>query len=98
MSRLDSMERNRDRITRAAETIIRSDGVAKLTMRRLAREAGVALKTPYNLFESKAGVLIALLSTAIESLIEDLGPDDKGGAIADLAESLEEIREFFSTG
>lgn len=96
MNRQEAKELNRNRITRAAERIIRSEGVEKLTMRRLAQDAEVALKTPYNLFESKTGLLISLLNTAMESLMDDLSPDEQGMALADLFDSLDEIRNFFS--
>lgn len=96
MNRQDAKELNRSRIIRAAGLIIRSEGVEKLTMRRLAQDADVALKTPYNLFESKTGLLISLLNKAMESLIEDLEPDEQDTAVAGLFGSLEEIQSFFS--
>ncbi|MEO1658398.1 MAG: TetR/AcrR family transcriptional regulator [Pseudomonadota bacterium] len=83
------------RIVRAADEIIRADGVKKLTMRRLAEEAGVALKTPYNVFGSKTGVLIALLNGAIAPLMEDI--DRKGGhlVVDDLFAMLESTKQIF---
>ena len=50
-------EEKRARIREAAARIIRSEGIGKLTMRRLAEEAGVSLRTPYNLIGSKTDVL-----------------------------------------
>ncbi|MEM6493596.1 MAG: TetR/AcrR family transcriptional regulator [Pseudomonadota bacterium] len=55
---------NRAKIRAAAESIIRNEGIDKLTMRRLATEAGVSSRTPYNLFGSKTEVLIALMDGA----------------------------------
>ncbi|MEP2988278.1 MAG: TetR/AcrR family transcriptional regulator [Parasphingorhabdus sp.] len=96
MKRQEAKELNRDRIIRAAGLIIQSEGVEKLTMRRLAQDADVALKTPYNLFESKTGLLISLLNKAMESLIDDLSPEEQETALAGLFDSLDEIQSFFS--
>lgn len=96
MKRQEAKNLNRDRIIRAAGLIIRSEGVEKLTMRRLALDADVALKTPYNLFESKTGLLISLLNKAMESLIDDLSPDEQDTALAGFFDSLDEIQNFFS--
>lgn len=59
--REEAKEQNRARIRAAAEAIIRAEGMDRLTMRYLAEQADVSLRTPYNLFGSKTDVLIALL-------------------------------------
>src|ERR1041385_1026819 len=53
----------RERILDAARKLMRRAGGTGFTMRALAKEAGVSLATPYNLFRSKAGVLYALQRT-----------------------------------
>ncbi len=62
---------NRRRILAAAEQIIRAEGMDKLSMRHLARVAGVSLRTPYNLFGSKTEVLIALLQEPVVTLLTE---------------------------
>ncbi len=59
--REESKRQNREKIKMAAERIIRQEGMEKLTMRHLAEEAEVSLRTPYNLFGSKTEILISLM-------------------------------------
>lgn len=61
--------KRRDRILAAGRVLLQSRGAAGLTMRALAREAGVAEVTPYNLFGSKAGVVEALWERAMFDLV-----------------------------
>ncbi|HSG91170.1 MAG TPA: TetR/AcrR family transcriptional regulator [Pseudomonadales bacterium] len=69
---------NRERILVAAEKLIRKDDRIGFSMRALAEEAGVAFATPFNLFESKFGVLCGLLEKRIEAQMEQLGEEDPG--------------------
>lgn len=88
---------NRARICAAAQDIIRGEGIDSLTMRRLAEQAGVSLRTPYNLFGSKTDVLIALLDEA-EFQLAPLGAARAGGAgIAPLLGALARIEAFFAS-
>ncbi len=50
----------RSRIVRAARDLIRETGDTDLSMRAIARRAGVSLTTPYNLFGSKRAVVLAV--------------------------------------
>ena len=50
----------RSRIVRAARDLIRETGDTDLSMRSIAKRAGVSLTTPYNLFGSKHAVLLAV--------------------------------------
>ncbi len=95
MSRQDKKQQNRRRIAEAAEQIIREQGVERMTMRQLADVAGVALKTPYNLFGSKTAVLISLMGEAMDYLIADLGQSADGSVLTGFGSSLDQIREFF---
>ena len=65
--REESKARRRADILEAAERLIREEGDVSFSMRALAKEAGVAFVTPFNLFESKAGVLTALQQTRLEA-------------------------------
>lgn len=88
---------NRARICAAAEAIIRGEGIARLTMRRLAEVAGVSLRTPYNLFGSKTDVLIALLDEAGFQVAPPGAAMDGAGAIAQLLGALDRIEAFFAS-
>ncbi len=50
----------RTRIVRAARDLIRETGDTELSMRMIAKRAGVSLTTPYNLFGSKRAVVLAV--------------------------------------
>lgn len=54
-------EERRQRIIQAARELIRETHSTGLSMRELARRAGVSLATPYNLFGSKGAVVLAVL-------------------------------------
>jgi AcrR family transcriptional regulator len=88
---------NRARICAAAEGIIRREGIAQLSMRRLADEAEVSLRTPYNLFGSKTDVLIALLDDAQLQLSPLGSAAGEGPAIDQLLEALARTEAFFAS-
>ncbi|MBI1402775.1 MAG: TetR family transcriptional regulator [Porphyrobacter sp.] len=87
---------NRARICAAAQEIIRREGIDKLTMRRLAEQAGVSLRTPYNLFGSKTEVLIALLDEAGFHLPALGASQSAGPALAQLLDALAQIERFLA--
>jgi AcrR family transcriptional regulator len=62
------MRERRARILEAAAQLIRATGGTGLSMRTLAQRAEVSLATPYNLFGSKGGVLMALQFSSLEKL------------------------------
>jgi AcrR family transcriptional regulator len=95
--REDAKEFNRARIRAAAEAIIRAEGIDSLTMRRLADEAEVSLRTPYNLFGSKTDVLIALLDDAQLQLSPLGSAAGEGPAIDQLLEALARTEAFFAS-
>ena len=88
---------NRARICAAAESIIRSEGMDNLTMRRLAVVAGVSLRTPYNLFVAKTDVLIALLDEAVFNFTQLGSAHADGAAIARMLRALGQIETFFDS-
>lgn len=56
----------------AAMQILRSDGVAALSLREVARRAGVSHQAPYHHFSSRAHLLAALATTGFEQLAAEL--------------------------
>jgi AcrR family transcriptional regulator len=54
-------EERRQRIIQAARELIRETNTTGLSMRELARRAGVSLATPYNLFGSKGAIVLAVM-------------------------------------
>ena len=70
--REESKEDRRRKILSAAETLLRAGDGADFSMRELAKEAGVSFATPFNLFENKAGILIALMGKQVARNREDL--------------------------
>jgi len=83
------MRERRARILEAAAQLIREGGGAALSMRTLAERAEVSLATPYNLFGSKGGVLMALQFGALEKLeqaMEELRSRDPIDRLLEVAE------------
>ncbi len=89
-------ERNREAVKDAAAKIIRREGMAALTMRHLAEVAEVSLKTPYNLFGSKTGVLIALLEEASIGLAQTLATQKNRLVVEGLLAGVDRMRDFFA--
>jgi AcrR family transcriptional regulator len=59
-------EGRRKRIVEAVRALMRETGDTSLSMRAIAARANVSLATPYNLFGSKRGVVMAVLEDARE--------------------------------
>ena len=64
--REEGKEVRRKRIVEAVRALIRETGDTGLSMRAIATRANVSLATPYNLFGSKRGVVMAVLEDARE--------------------------------
>ncbi len=62
------MASRRKGVVDAAERLIREVGTTDFTMTALAHAAGVSPATPYNLFESKAALLYALLNRSMDGI------------------------------
>lgn len=56
----------RRRIVAAARDLVRETGDTGLSMRALAARAGVAITTPYSLFGSKHGIVLAVLQDVLD--------------------------------
>ncbi len=95
--REEAKEFNRARIRSAAAELIRTEGIDSLTMRRLAEQAGVSLRTPYNLFGSKTDVLIALLGEVGFQLFPSISGPSSRLLIEHLQSALDGIECFFAS-
>ena len=63
--RAERAEVTRRRIVAAARGLFARDGYGATTLRGIATEAGVAVQTVYAVYGSKAGILAALLDSAV---------------------------------
>jgi AcrR family transcriptional regulator len=97
VQREKAKDMNRAKIRAAAESIIRNEGMDKLTMRRLAVEAGVSLRTPYNLFGSKTDVLVALLDGAKFDPFQNSPERDAKPILDALLGTLDQVEQFFGS-
>lgn len=61
-------ERTSRHVLDAARAFIETHGVEQLSMRRLADEAGVSVRTLYNHFGDKEGLLTALVQRSLDSI------------------------------
>lgn len=61
-------ERTSRHVLDAARAFIEAHGVEQLSMRRLADEAGVSVRTLYNHFGDKEGLLTALVQRSLDSI------------------------------
>jgi AcrR family transcriptional regulator len=61
-------ERTSRHVLDAAHAFIEAHGVEQLSMRRLAEEAGVSVRTLYNHFGDKEGLLTALVQRSLDSI------------------------------
>jgi len=77
--REENKELKREKIIIAAREIISFQGLDKLTMRYLAEKAGVSSRTPYNLFESKTDILVAIMFDAVKHM--GLPPTDNANQL-----------------
>lgn len=62
-------EARRRRILDAARTLIGRAGIAGVSMRKLAQEAGLSVTTLYNLFGSRDDIFVALIEDGIDGMI-----------------------------
>lgn len=63
-----AQERTRRRVLDTARAYLDAHGVEQLSMRRLAEEAGVSVRTLYNHFGDRDGLLTALIRGSLDSL------------------------------
>ncbi|KHO24119.1 TetR/AcrR family transcriptional regulator [Mycolicibacterium setense] len=63
-----ALQRTRAHVLDAARDFVEQHGVEQLSMRRLADEAGVSVRTLYNHFGDKEGLLAALIQRSLDSM------------------------------
>ena len=71
--------RSSRRVLEAARALVEAEGLESLSMRRLAAEADVSVRTLYNLFGDKDGLVAALVQqsfAAMDTVVEDTSPED----------------------
>ena len=65
--------RSSRRILDAARSLVEAGGLDELSMRRLAQEADVSVRTIYNLFGDKDGLLRALVRESFDAMDAAVG-------------------------
>lgn len=63
---------NPEQIVSAANTILRSYGIKKLSMREIARVLNCSVASPYAYFKTREEIIIILIQRGEETLIQDL--------------------------
>lgn len=71
-------QKRREQILATAEDLVRENGGSGFSMRELAKRAGVAFVTPFNLFGNKGGIIAALFEQRLAAHRERLGPRHDG--------------------
>lgn len=97
---VDGYERRRQRtrgaIVDAAQVLIRANG-AEFSMRNLAKEAGVSPATPFNQFDTKLGVL----SAVVERSLVDIGrtstrPDPRVSSVDAIIDYVDHVTAHYA--
>jgi AcrR family transcriptional regulator len=85
----------RDAIVDAAWTLVREEGLAALSLRDLAKRAGITTPTVYAYFDSKNAIYDAMFGMAAEEFADQIsGPDASEGPHAVLAEGARRFVDF----
>lgn len=83
-----------DVLLNAADEILRAEGPAALTVRRVATAAGVAPMGVYNRFEGKQGLLEALFIRGFTMLRTEIAEAEGPDALHRLISAADRYREF----
>lgn len=81
-------------LLRAASKILASEGAAALTVRRIAREAGVSTMNVYSRFGSKDGVVDRLYMDGFSGLRDAIAAETRDDPMADLVACAQAYRRF----
>jgi AcrR family transcriptional regulator len=81
-------------LLRAAGAILTAEGAAALTVRRIAREAGVSTMNVYSRFGSKDGVVDRLYVDGFSLLRDAMAADTRADPIEDLRACRQSYRRF----
>lgn len=95
--REENKQKKRIKIVQTAKKIIKKDGMEKLTMRHLADVADMSSRTPYNLFESKTDILVALLYEEIAATDFPTIWEDDELVLAQLLSIIEDFGQLYAT-
>lgn len=76
----------------AAERLVAEDGPGALSIRTLAKAAGVAPMSIYNRFGDKHGVLLALFMRGFRDLIAHIAPDEAAPPVRTPGDALDRMR------
>lgn len=87
--RAEQMEQTRQQILTAARTLFTQEGFHRVSVAAIAEQAGVTRATVYNHFDSKTGLLLALM----EELEQRAGIDRLADAM-NRPEPVEALREY----
>lgn len=85
-----NMEARRERILDAALDLVASEGIEGVSMRKLAKRAGLSVQTLYNLFGSREDILLGL-TQRFAGEVERLVTEDVA-----LEDPLDRLRAMFS--
>jgi AcrR family transcriptional regulator len=85
----------RDAIVTAAWALVEREGLAALSLRDLAKEAGISTPTVYAYFDSKNAIYDAMFGQAAATFRDHMGAlPDSGDARADLSAALRAFAQF----
>jgi AcrR family transcriptional regulator len=83
------------RVLNASEQLIAEAGLAGLSMREVARRAGVSHQAPYHYFEDKAAIIAALVARGFELLADRL--EQASACPGTVAQKLEKVGRAYIT-
>ena len=69
----------------AARAIVEQEGIGELSLRAVARRAGVSHSAPYHHFSDKAAVLAAVAAAGFDQLVSEIETDQRRGRPEDFA-------------
>ncbi|MGN6473326.1 MAG: TetR/AcrR family transcriptional regulator [Mycobacteriales bacterium] len=85
----------RDAIVTAAWRLVERDGLAALSLRELAQEAGITTPTVYAYFDAKNAIYDAMFGQAAEHFADQMGAVDQSDDIrADLIDATHRFAEY----
>jgi AcrR family transcriptional regulator len=85
----------RRRILDASAALLESDGLAALSLREVARRAGVSHQAPYHHFKDRESILAELVAEGFERLARRLAhANDQAGALGVRGALLESCRSY----
>lgn len=90
-----SKAKRRNSILGAARDLLKQEGDEALSMRTLAKRAHVSLATPYNLFGSKQGVMLALFRREAARFMDSLSEEHSEDPIEQVFRLLDSAFEMY---